>query len=161
LRDIFPVPGLPPNPILNGAAVDVFGHQILAAFEIAHIVYRKDVRVIERRSHLRFALKSLSGGRIRKVFRQELDRDRPAQLGIESPEHHSHSPSPDLGLDFVLTELRARSHRFGLRLPRGPIQQFRPRRLLQHRLHFASQIGGSLREQGHTELSFEIEGAQV
>jgi hypothetical protein len=70
-------------------------------------VNREDVRMIERRSHLRFSLKaalSRSGG---KFLRQELDRHRPLEPGVRSAVHHAHAPFPQKFFDGIRTELFA------------------------------------------------------
>ena len=62
LRHILPAHLSRLRPGFEGTPVDEFGHQILPAFKLAHIVDREDVRVIQRRRHLRFLLKAAACG---------------------------------------------------------------------------------------------------
>ena len=48
---------LPASPLAERAAIDELGDQILAALKITRVVNGEDVGMVERRSHLRFALK--------------------------------------------------------------------------------------------------------
>jgi len=49
------------GPVFERAAVDVFRNQVLLAFDLTRIVDRKDLRVIQRGRHLRFALEPPAG----------------------------------------------------------------------------------------------------
>src|SRR5262249_60438417 len=64
LADVAPARRLPLNPVLQRPAVDKLGYQILPALEFAYVVYRQNVRMIERRCHLRLALESPPGSRV-------------------------------------------------------------------------------------------------
>ena len=52
------------RPILQRAAVHVFGDKVLPAFDLTYIVYRQNVRMIERRRRLCFALKPAASGSV-------------------------------------------------------------------------------------------------
>jgi hypothetical protein len=54
-------------------------------------MHRQNVRMIQRRSHLRLALEAPPRRRIGQFVRQELDRHRPVQLGVERAIHHPHA----------------------------------------------------------------------
>ena len=64
-------------------------------------VHRDDVRMIERRSHLRLALKTAAGGGVGQVIRQELDRHGSVERGIRRPVHRAHAALAHKGNNFV------------------------------------------------------------
>jgi len=67
LGHVLPTARLPLNPVLERTAVDEFGGQILPAVEFAHVVDSENMRMIERRRHLRLALKAAAGSRVGQV----------------------------------------------------------------------------------------------
>ena len=64
LDDLAPAARRSSCPIPERAAVDELGDQILTALELARIVHGENVRMIERRSRLRFALEAAARGRV-------------------------------------------------------------------------------------------------
>ena len=64
LGDILPIPRLPLSPRFESAAVNELRHQILPAGKFTHVIDAENMRMIERRRHLRFALKSPASRRI-------------------------------------------------------------------------------------------------
>ena len=66
--DLPPRPRLRPGPILERAAVDELGDQILPAVDLAGIVHRENVRMVERGRHLRFLLKAAARRFVSKVW---------------------------------------------------------------------------------------------
>ena len=101
LGDILPIARLPLNPVLERAAVDEFGHQILPAVEFTYVIDGEDVRMIERRRHLRLALKSPASCRIGEVVGEELDRHGPVELGIDSPKDNVPMPPAPIAVSIV------------------------------------------------------------
>src|SRR6185436_2648282 len=98
---------LAPRPILQRAAVDEFRDQILASFEFPDIMHSDDVRMIQRRGHLRLALKPTARGRVRQLVGQNLDRHGPVQLGVERPVNDSHTALAELRLNSIRANLGA------------------------------------------------------
>jgi hypothetical protein len=97
-----------PNPFLERAAVDEFSDQVLAAVELAGVVHGEDVRVIERRSRLRFALEPATSGRIRQQqLGEKLDGDRAIQLRVEAAVDLTHPAAAERRDDFVRPDARA------------------------------------------------------
>ena len=58
------------RPVPERAAVDELGDEILPALELAGVVHGQDVRMIERRRRLRFALEAAARGRVCDVARR-------------------------------------------------------------------------------------------
>ena len=68
-----------------------------------------DVRMIQRRERLRFALEARQTVRIsRDGLGQHLDGDLPRQVGVRRPIHLAHAAHANLGGDFVRAEACAR-----------------------------------------------------
>src|SRR6059036_1901334 len=63
LHDLPPGAFLGAGPIFERAAIDELGDQVLAALKITRVVNGEDVGMVERRSHLRFALEAPAGSR--------------------------------------------------------------------------------------------------
>ena len=132
------------RPIPERAAVDELGDQILPALELARVVHRDDVRVIERRGGLGFALEAAARGRVGELVGKKLDRDRPIEFGIERPIDHTHAAGAERRLHLVHAEPKAgqdRRRRLAQHLrcdvSGGPVQKIlRARRATQKRLHF-------------------------
>jgi hypothetical protein len=102
------------RPVPERAAVDEFGHQVLAALELARIVHREDVRVIEGRSRLCFALEPAAAVRIGERIGKKLDRDRSIEIGVERPVHDTHSAGAERRLHDVHAEPKIGEDRFGV-----------------------------------------------
>jgi hypothetical protein len=68
------------------------------------VMDRNNVRVIERRCHLRFALKSASRLWISEIIRKQFDRDGSLESGVQSAVNFAHSSRTDRIGDFVLSE---------------------------------------------------------
>src|SRR5215471_16790566 len=75
---------LPGRPVAEGTCFDEFGDQVLAAFKLPRIVDRNDVRMVQRRGHLGFALEPAQARRIRYGPGKELNRDFASEPGVES-----------------------------------------------------------------------------
>jgi hypothetical protein len=76
--------------------------------ELAGVVHREDVRMVQRRSCLRFALEPPAGGRIGKEqLGKKLDGDRPIQLGIDASVHLSHAARPERRYNFIRPDASA------------------------------------------------------
>jgi hypothetical protein len=94
-------------PILERAAVDELCDQILTAVELARIVHRENVWVIQGGSHLRFALEAAARRRVGKFVGENLDGDRTIEMGIDRPIHDAHAAGADRGLQLVRPDPRA------------------------------------------------------
>src|SRR5439155_344869 len=90
------------RPILERAAIDEFSDDVLPAFVLSDIVDRKDVRVIQGRCQLRFALKPATCRGVSKGIRQELDRHGSIELGIQRSIYLTHTAQAYKGDDSVV-----------------------------------------------------------
>ena len=81
-------------------------HQLHDDVVRADVVQRANIRVIERRDHFRFPLKTLV-----ELFGGDLDGDIAAQARIASPIDLAHAAGAELAQDFVGTQMRARLKR--------------------------------------------------
>ena len=89
-----------------------FHDQITRAAGLFQSVNRGDVRMIQRRQHFRFALKTGEPfGIVRKRFRQNFDGHVAPELGVMRLIHFSHSARANLRDDFVGAEFCARGNR--------------------------------------------------
>ncbi len=87
-------------------AFDVFQHEILLVVGFLDAVDTCDVRVIELRQHLGFALKAREPiGILRQFLRQGFDRDIPLQPRVACEVHHTHPAAPELAGDLVGADL--------------------------------------------------------
>jgi hypothetical protein len=77
----------------NVHAIDELGDQILRAFELAHIVDCEDVRVVERRRQLCFALEAPAALGVGEPIGQELDTGRSSFVST-APNTTPIPPSP-------------------------------------------------------------------
>src|SRR5580704_14373224 len=114
---------------------------MLPAVKFTHVIDAENMRMIERRRHLRFALKSPASRRIRQVVGEELDRDRAVEPAVDSPKHNAHPSGADSVLEPVLAKLYARAwkrcgEQFRLAFPSRAVEQVRAGRLRQHGLDF-------------------------
>src|SRR4051812_37809099 len=94
-------------PVFERTALKILGDQVLPIFPFSSVMNRENVRVIERRSGLRFELKAAPGGGIPQIAGEKLDRDTAVEPGVLSTEHHTHSTLTQLGLEYVGTYLLA------------------------------------------------------
>src|SRR5579859_2099557 len=70
---------------------------------LVNVVNSADVGVIEGTRGLRFPLESLQSVMVlRELFRQELERDKAAELGVLGLIHHAHPAAPELLHDAVM-----------------------------------------------------------
>jgi hypothetical protein len=79
------------RPILQGATVDKLRNQVLPTLELTRIVHREDVRMIQRRCHLRLPLKAAPRDRVDQIGGEKFDCHRTVELGIERPVDGAHS----------------------------------------------------------------------
>jgi len=100
------------------------------------VVQRADVRVVQRRNGLRFALEALAPRWIRReLWRQDLDGDRPVEPGVARPIHLAHPALAEQPLDDVGTQPVARRQRAG----GHDLSQHG--RVRHHRQQFTAQFG--------------------
>ncbi len=79
------------SPVLQRAAIDVFGNQILASLELPDVVHRQNVRMVERGDHLRLALEKPARIGVGHVVGENLDRHGSAELSVLGAVHYAHS----------------------------------------------------------------------
>ena len=79
------------GPGMKCPAVHEFGYQVLPALEITGVVDSQNVRMVERGGHLCLTLKAVTGRGVGQLRRQELDRHRPVELGIDGAKHFTHA----------------------------------------------------------------------
>ena len=94
-------------PVSERAAIDELGDEILPALELARVVDREDVRMIERRDRLRFALEAAARGRIGEIVGEKLDGNGPVEFGIERAVDHAHAAGAEWRLHDVHAETKA------------------------------------------------------
>jgi hypothetical protein len=103
------------GPTAQSAAIQEFGDDVLFSFPIARVVYRNNVRMIQRGCHLSLALKTSSSVGICDISGQELHRHGPVQLRIESAIDDTHAALAKQGVNPVLPERRSDSDRLAHR----------------------------------------------
>ena len=108
LDDLPPRPLFGSGPSAKRASVDKFGDQVLAPIELACVVDGQNMRMIERRGHLRFALEAAAGRGIGPFVGEELYRDRPIELRISRLIHLAHAAGPKPRENLVSADLSAR-----------------------------------------------------
>src|SRR5437899_919892 len=91
LHNLAPSALLGAGPILQRAAVDKLRNQILPTLELVRIVDRKNVRMVQRRGHLRLALEAASRRHIGEIAGEKLDRHGTIELGIETSIDRAHA----------------------------------------------------------------------
>ena len=95
-------------------AFDQFHHQCTHASDFLQAVDVRDVRMIERRQRLRFAVKPRQPiGVVREGIGQHLEGDIAIELRVAGAKHLAHSPGAECGEDLVGTDVAAgnESHR--------------------------------------------------
>ena len=93
-------------------AVDELEDEHLLAIDRFQPVDRADVRVIQRREHLRFTPEAREPfGIVRETVGQRFQRDVTTQPRVSGPIDLSHAAGTERRQDFVRTEARARGER--------------------------------------------------
>jgi hypothetical protein len=93
--------------ILERVALDVFEDEIAPAVLLLEPVDAGDVRMVELRERLRFALEPLEPAGIRRqILRQRLDRDFTIETRIRREVDDAHPTTPDLAVDGVWADMR-------------------------------------------------------
>ena len=111
LDDLTPGPAFRVCPSLQRAAIDEFGDQVLLTLELADIVDREDVGMIQRRHRLGLALETPSRGRVGPFISEEFDRGGTIELRVECAVHDPHATVANEGDDFIRAEMGARTKR--------------------------------------------------
>jgi hypothetical protein len=104
LRDVAPRAPRAVRPVAQRSAVDELGDEVLVLLEFAGIVDREDVRVIQRRGHLRFALEAPQRRGVGPTRGEKLDRDLPIQSRVERAVDHAHAALAEEGFDLVRSD---------------------------------------------------------
>ncbi len=107
LDDLTPRASFRVGPVLEGAAVHELGHEVLAALELANVVHGQNVRVIERRGRLCFALEPAAPRGVGNVLGEKFDSDRTLQLRVEGAIDNAHAAFAERRDDFILPDPRA------------------------------------------------------
>ena len=110
-HDLAPRWPFPCHPFSHRAAVDQLRDEILAVFELADIVDRQDMRMIQCGRELRLALEPAACIRIRELVRKEFDGYRAVEFRVECTIDYSHPAFGELAFDAVGADYRARSNR--------------------------------------------------
>ena len=110
LDDLPPRATLASDPPLERAAVDVLRDQVLPACHFARVVYGQDMGMIQRRGHLRLALKSPASRSIRERIGEELDRHGTIQFDVEGAKHNAHTAVPECRLQPIRADRCPHSH---------------------------------------------------
>ena len=105
--------GLAARPVAERATVDELGDEILAIVELACIVDRQNMRMIQGGRDLGFALEAAARLRIGQRRGQELDRDLAVQPCVVGAIHLAHPTRTDEGDDLIepYTGARRKRHR--------------------------------------------------
>ena len=92
------------RPVLQCAAVDELRDDVLAPFVLADVVDRENMRMIQCRGHLRFALKAPPRVRVEQLARKELDGHRSIEPRVRRAVHHAHAAGAENAVDAVAAD---------------------------------------------------------
>ncbi len=99
----------------QGLALDQLEHQRVRAIALFEAVDGRDVRMIQGRQELRFALEP---GEMRRIGSQavaeDLDRDAAVELGVAPAIHLAHGARAERGVDLVSAEPTTLAKRHGI-----------------------------------------------
>jgi hypothetical protein len=107
IDDLAPRPILGLRPLPQGPGVDEFRDEVLLAFDLPDVVDSQNVWMIQRRRHLRLALKPPASAQIQKVIGKEFDGDGPVQLRIDGAINDTHAAFAERRFDAIRTDLGA------------------------------------------------------
>ena len=107
LHDLPPARVLTLCPFLERAGVNVFRYEILAPLELPDVMHCHNVRMIQRRGHLRLTLESPARGCIREIVGEDLHGHRSIELGVERPVDSTHATLAELRFNAVGANERA------------------------------------------------------
>ena len=94
--------------VAESRPVQELQHQVGQALELADVVDRANVRMIQRRNGPRLPVEPFGAASIGPLaVDQDLDRDRPIQPEVSCPVDLAHAARPNEGLDFVGAEERS------------------------------------------------------
>ena len=114
--------GIGPRAIRSASvvALDQFEHERVGLAAVLEPVDRPDVRMIQRREHLRFALEAGEAiGIARERVRQDLQRDLAIQLRVARAIDLAHAAGAKRGQDLIRAEARSGGQRHGTNWPRS------------------------------------------
>ena len=109
---ILPVAPVEPAPVAQRAAVHQLGDEVLTSLELVGVVHGEDVRMVQRRCELRFALEAAARRRVGDVSGQKLDRDRAIQLRVGRAIDGAHAAFAEQLLEPIHADRRSRCERF-------------------------------------------------
>ena len=116
----------------RGAADELHDERHSGA-RIFHAVDRRDVRMVQRREQLRFAMKARQALRVAGDFRQQhFDRDVAVELRVARAVHLAHAACPEQRLNLIPAEPRSNAQRHGIvegPAPSSDTISYAPRRL--------------------------------
>ena len=91
VQNRFDVNGLACNQVLEGLPFQTLHGHERRALVLAEVINGADIRMVQCRGSLRFALEALQSLRVLgELFRQEFQRNEPVKSGVLSLEHHTH-----------------------------------------------------------------------
>jgi hypothetical protein len=93
------------GPIPERAAVYELGDDVMTTFELADVMNGEYVRMIERRGHLRLALKAPARGGVSQVVGEEFDGDLAVEFSVQRTVNHTHATFANLGGNLVVVNL--------------------------------------------------------
>ena len=95
LHSLLPCALLLFGPGLQCPAVHELGHQVLASLKLAYVVHRNDVRMAQRGSQLRFALRSTGVRSVGRIVKENLDGHGPLEPDIRGAVDRAHAARTD------------------------------------------------------------------
>ncbi len=121
----------------QGAAGDKLHDKEWNAGVLRDRVNRDDVRMIDARRRPRLAKEPFAGWRVQhELRRHQFDRDGPAELGVESAQHHTHGAMADDVEDLVVADAADRAR------PLGGVESNMAKRRLDRRAALYAGLGG-------------------
>jgi len=92
-----------PDPVLEGLPFEILHRNEGLAFIFADLINGANMGMVESRGGARFTLKAFqSQAVLGKMFRQELEGDEPAELGVFGFINHTHPAATQLLEDAVM-----------------------------------------------------------
>src|SRR5215813_10213707 len=102
VQQLVDLQGLRPNPVLEGLPLQILHGDEGLAFILADLVDGTDMGMVQSGGGARFALKTLQSlAVLGKMFREELQGDEAAELGVLGLINHTHPAATQLLEDAV------------------------------------------------------------
>src|SRR5262249_50444862 len=98
-------------PFSNRSSIHELRNQVLTPIKISRFVDRQNMRMVESGCHSRFVLEPPSRRFIQSIGCQNLDGNRPIQLGITREIYLAHAAASEQTMDLIMTDYFP-DHRF-------------------------------------------------